>query len=118
MSNQTPTALLRKSSKIALLFVFAAFFTALTTSPSRADAGDEADKKIEVAVMQQLANSPNLYAKHIKVSVRRGVVTLSGFVMGVKDLDGAKQSAARVPGVTSVIDQMKVETPGSGGGGG
>ncbi len=117
MSNQTTTALLRKVSRFALLFVFAAFFTALTTSPSRADAGDEADKKIEVAVMQQLANDPNIYAKHIKVSVRRGVVTLGGFVLGVNDLNGAKQSAARVPGVTSVIDKMQLETPGRGGGG-
>lgn len=68
--------------------------------------------------MQQLANDPNIYAEHIEVSVRRGVVTLDGFVMEIKDLDGAKQIAARVPGVTSVNNQMELEVFGRGGKGG
>ncbi len=91
-----------------LLLVLTGFLTACATSPPRSVSEVAEDKKIEFAVIQALADDPNVYAKHIEVSVRRGVVTLSGFVLGIDDLYGAKQIAASIPGVISVNNQMEL----------
>ncbi len=100
------------------MFALAAFIAACATSPPRTVDEIAADKQIEIAVKQELADAPNIYAAHIEVSVKRGVVTLSGFVMEAKDLFGATGIAARVPGVTSVNNQMELEVFGRGGKGG
>jgi len=118
MSKLMPMTLLRKFSRFALLFALAAFIAACATSPPRTADEIAADKQIELAVKQQLADDPGIYAAHIEVSVSRGVVTLSGFVMEAKDLFGATRIAARVPGVTSVNNQMELEVFGRGGKGG
>ncbi len=100
---------LRKISIISLLFALVACIAACTTSPPRDAAETAEDKRIELAVIQALADSPSIYARHIEVSVRRGVVTLSGFVLEIGDLFGATQLAASIPGVTSVNDQMELK---------
>jgi len=100
--------LLRKISRILLMLVLTGLITACASSPPRNASEIAEDKKIELAVVQALADNPNIYARHIEVSVRHGVVTLSGFVLGIDDLYGAKQIAASVPGVTSVNNQMEL----------
>ncbi len=100
--------LLRKISRILLLLALTGLITACATSPPRSASEIAEDKKIELAVVQALADDPNVYARHIDVTVRRGVVTLSGFVLEIRDIYGAKQIAASVPGVISVNNQMEL----------
>ncbi len=99
--------LMRKITRISLLFTLAAFIAACATAPPRSASEIAEDKKIEHAVIQQLAGDPSIYAQHIKVSVYRGVVTLSGYVLENREIFEAAQIAARVPGVTSVINEIK-----------
>ncbi len=101
--------LLGKISRILLLLALAGVITACAISPPRNASEIAEDKKIELAVIQALTDAPNIYARHIEVSVRRGVVTLSGFVLEIGDLFGATQIAASVPGVISVNDQMELK---------
>ncbi len=110
--------LLRKISSISLLITLASFIAACATAPPRNAFEIAEDNKIELAVIQKLADDPNIYARHIEVSVRRGVVTLSGFVFEPGELFQAIQIAASVPGVTTVNDQMELEVFGRGGRGG
>lgn len=110
--------LMRKITRISWLFAMAAFITACATVPPRSASEIAEDKKIELAVIQQLTDDPGIYAQHIEVSVRRGVVTLSGFVLEGRELFEAIQIASRVPGVISVNDQMELEVFGRGGKGG
>ncbi len=100
--------LLRNISRILLMLVLIGLIAACATSPPRSASESAADDKIELAVIQALADDPHVYARHIEVSVRRGVVTLSGFVLGIDDLYEAKQIAASVPGVISVNNQMEL----------
>jgi osmotically-inducible protein OsmY len=109
---------LKKPIRISLFFASVAFVTSCATKLPRDAYEIEADKKIAFAVTQQLAEDPNLYARHIEVSVYRGVVTLSGFVTEANDLFEATRVAALVPGVTSVEDQMELQMFGRGGGSG
>ncbi len=111
-------SLLRKVFRISLLITAAAFIGACASSPPRTASEIDADRMLEQAVKQQLVDNPNIYAKHIEVSSRNGVVTLGGFVLEARDLFEAQQIAARVPGVTSVKNQMELEMFGRGGKGG
>ena len=103
---------------VSLSFSLVAFVTSCATQPPRDASQIAADKKIELAVTQRLADDPNIYARHIDVSVYRGAVTLSGFVFDGHELFEATRVAALVPGVTSVEDQMELEMFGRGGGSG
>lgn len=67
------------------------------------------DIRIFQAVEARLDNDPTLYARHIRVSVYAGVVTLSGYVFDPYDLGQAIHLAAQVPGVTRVSDEMEVD---------
>jgi hypothetical protein len=109
---------LKMPIRVSLLFALVAFVTSCATKPPRDASEIEADKQIEFAVTQQLAEDPNIYAWHIEVNVNRGVVTLSGFVFDAHELFEATRVAALVPGVTSVDDQVELEEFGRGGGGG
>ena len=108
---------LKQPIRISLFFALIAFVTSCAIKPPRDASEIEADKKIEFAVTQQLADDPNIYARHIEVSVYRGVVTLSGFVTESNELFEATRVAALVPGVTSVEDQIELQVFGRGGGG-
>ncbi|MDE2260781.1 MAG: BON domain-containing protein [Betaproteobacteria bacterium] len=100
---------LRMTNRISLSFALIAFVAACATTPPRSPSEVAADKKIELAVIQALNDDPNIYARHIEVTVRRGVVTLSGLVLAIRDLFGATQVAASVPGVISVNNQMELK---------
>jgi len=53
-----------------------------------------------------LRADPNIYARHIDVSVDRGVVELGGFVWTNQEYLLARNDAASVPGVRAVNTQM------------
>ena len=105
-----------KPIKISLFLGLLASGASCATRPPQAASESEVDRRIEFAVTQQLANDPKIYARHIDVSVYRGVVTLSGFVTESSELFEATRVAARVPGVASVEDQMELQMFGRGGG--
>ena len=114
------TLLPGKFAGISWMLAMVALITACTTLPPRTPAETEADNQLESAVMQALNNDPTIYARHIDVTAREGVVTLSGFVFQGSELFEAAQIAARVPGVTSVKNQIELEMIGRrnrGGGG-
>ncbi len=86
-----------------------------TTQPPRSAEQVAAAKQLADAVALKLSEDPNIYAVHIDVSARGGVVTLSGYVFESNDLFAAPQLAAKVPGVTSVVNQLTLEIMGRGG---
>ncbi len=93
----------------SLLLAVTLSIAACTTSPPRTEQQTEADHNIELAVTQQLEANPRIYAAHVTVTVRDGVVTLSGFVFEPDEMNEAKQSAARVPGVKAIVNRIELE---------
>lgn len=98
-----------------MALVLTVMISACATNPARTSSELEADKKLEIAVTQQLANDPNVFAPHIQVSVNRGVVTLSGMVFDGNEIFEAGRVAQLVPGVVSVRNQIEMHISGRGG---
>lgn len=72
-----------------------------------ADPTDDATVKSQVEAA--LNGDSTLFAKHIDVSVKHGVVRLSGFVQKQTELEKAKKDAAGVPGVMSVKNELTLK---------
>jgi osmotically-inducible protein OsmY len=107
---------IKKIVRVLLCVVLALSIAACATAqPPRTAEEKLADRQLADAVAQKLSEDPNIYAVHIDVSARAGVVTLSGYVFESNDLFAAPQLAAKVPGVTSVVNQMSLEIMGRGG---
>ena len=68
-----------------------------------------ADEVTAEQVHDALDADPIYYFRHVDVHARSGVVTLSGYVWDTHAIYRAQKIAARVPGVTRVIDQMELE---------
>lgn len=95
--------------KIIKLTVIA-IFVALSAAPSFADSGIPTDAKIEEAAKASY-NYKTVLEDHVKISVKNGVVTLTGTVAD-KDLKTlAEDTVDNIPGVTRVDNQIKVEAP-------
>lgn len=71
------------------------------------------DKKLQLAVEQELRWEPSVAAEHIGVSVKNGVVQLDGHVNGYAEKWGAEHAAMRVAEVKAVASEIKVELPSS-----
>jgi osmotically-inducible protein OsmY len=80
---------------------------AVGVAPSASDAqlGDEA---IAEAVVRELREDAATTALRIHVQVREGVVYLRGSVEGMEDASAAEGVASRVPGVTNVVEELRV----------
>jgi BON domain len=89
---------------LALIAVCAA--AACSTLPSRTPTERSADAALAAEVESVLRADPNIYARHIDVSVDRGVVELGGFVWTNQEYLLARSDAAAVPGVRAVNTQM------------
>jgi osmotically-inducible protein OsmY len=89
--------------------------TALTAGPAIcSDEGDKAmhsDQEIERDVKDELLWNPDLDASDIAVSVKKGVVTLAGFVKSYSDKYEAEAAAKRVAGVSAVANDLEVRLP-------
>jgi len=70
------------------------------------------DSEIEGYVKDELQWSPDLDSGDIAVSVKQGVVTLTGFVRSYLDKYEAEEAAKRVAGVTAVANDIEVRLPG------
>lgn len=73
-----------------------------------------AQKKVDDAqvydmVKMRLANDPDIKGGNLTVDVKNGVVTVSGRVDKEKSRQKIDKVAKKVKGVTSVINQVKVE---------
>ena len=69
------------------------------------------DHEIELDVKDELQWDPNLDATDIAVSVKKGVVTLAGFVKNYADKYEAESAATRVAGVLGVANDIEVRMP-------
>jgi osmotically-inducible protein OsmY len=69
------------------------------------------DSEIERDVKDELSWNPDLDATDIAVSVKKGVVTLTGFVKSYTDKYEAEAAAKRVSGVVAVANDIEVRMP-------
>jgi osmotically-inducible protein OsmY len=71
----------------------------------------KSDSEIERDVKDELTWNPDLDATDIAVSVKKGVVTLVGFVKSYTDKYEAEWGAKRVAGVVAVANDLEVRIP-------
>ena len=69
------------------------------------------DSEIERDVKEELMWDPDLDATDIGVSVKNGVVTLTGFVKSYSDKYEAEAAAKRVAGVVAIANDIEVRMP-------
>ncbi len=96
------------------LFVVAVMVSSCVTEPPRSAAEIAADNQIEMEVMQKLDASTTIYARHIDVKARGGVVRLSGDVTDGYELVEAGRLALSVPGVKKVRNELEIDMDGRG----
>ncbi len=71
----------------------------------------KSDNEIERDVKAELEWDPDLDASDIAISVKKGVVTLAGFVKSYTDKYEAEAAAKRVAGVVGVANDLEVRMP-------
>jgi osmotically-inducible protein OsmY len=71
----------------------------------------KSDHEIELDVKDELQWDPNLDAADVAVSVKKGVVTLAGFVKNYADKYEAESAAKRVAGVLGIANDIEVRIP-------
>ena len=71
------------------------------------------DKELKQDVEDELDWEPRINAAHIGVSVKDGIVTLSGHVPSFAEKYAAERTAKRLYGVKAVADELEVKLPGS-----
>lgn len=69
------------------------------------------DLELQQRVMDELDFEPSINAAHIGVSVRDGVVTLSGHVASFVEKFAAERAARRVKGIKAVAQELDVHLP-------
>jgi osmotically-inducible protein OsmY len=84
--------------------------TACSTSRDTRTADErEQDRAIVERAKAMLEADPTVYAAHIDITAKRGVVSLGGWVMSDAESRAAKLDIARVPGVRRVDDRIDVQ---------
>lgn len=71
------------------------------------------DRELQQDVLRELEWEPTVQAAHIGVSVKDGVVTLSGHVPSYAEKYAAERTAKRVHGVRAVANELEIKLPGS-----
>ena len=71
------------------------------------------DSELQRDVLEELKWEPSVNAAHIGVSVKNGVVTLTGHVLSYWEKYSAEKAAKRVYGVKAVANELDVKLPGS-----
>jgi len=74
---------------------------------------EKTDSELQRAVLDELKWEPSVNATHIGVSVKNGIVTLSGHVPSYWEKYEAEKAAKRVYGVTAIANELSVKLPGS-----
>lgn len=70
------------------------------------------DSEIQRDVLAELAWEPSVTHEHVGVSVKNGVVTLSGIVPNYVEKLAAEKAARRVVGVKALAEEIQVRWPG------
>ena len=94
--------------RAAVALVSAVGAVACATPDRRTEQEVAADKALVDQVHDALRADTNLYAAHINVDAKRGVVWLSGFVDSADQDRAASVDSQAVPGVQRVVDQLEV----------
>jgi osmotically-inducible protein OsmY len=81
---------------------------ACSTAPPRTDSERAADAAAAAQVEAALNADPRIFARHIDVKVDGSVVHLGGYVWSDNEFLFAKNDAAAVPGITTVVNQMEL----------
>jgi osmotically-inducible protein OsmY len=81
------------------------------TNIFKAEASMRSDSEIERDVKEELQWDPDLDATDIAVSVKSGVVSLTGFVKSYSDKYEAEAAVKRVSGVAGVANDLEVRMP-------
>ena len=76
----------------------------------RSSDGTLGDEAIAEAILRELREDAATTALEIDVRVVNGVAHLRGAVTDIVDSENAEEVAARVPGVTEVVDELRVST--------
>lgn len=92
------------SAMLTVMILCAAPLAAVAQSES-----PSTDAEMTERVKTALAADAHLLARHIDVTVRKGVVHLRGFVESDEDLKLVLKDARAVPGVVSVDNQMELK---------
>src|ERR1700704_3174059 len=71
------------------------------------------DIELQRDVLEELKWEPSVTAAHIGVSVKDGIVTLTGHVPSYAEKYAAEKAAKRVHGVKAVANELDVKLPGS-----
>jgi osmotically-inducible protein OsmY len=71
------------------------------------------DTELQRDVLSELSFDPSVNAAHIGVSVKDGIVTLSGHVPSFAEKYAAEKAAKRVHGVIAIANELQVKVPGS-----
>lgn len=69
------------------------------------------DHSIKTEVLAELAWEPMVNADHLGVTVRDGIVTLTGHVESYWQKRAAEKSASRVKGVKAIAEEIEVRLP-------
>jgi hypothetical protein len=88
------------------------FTAACATAPPKSPAHVQADHALADNVENALDADPAYFFRHVDVQADDGNVSLSGYVWSNASIVEAKRVASRVPGVTSVVDQLELERAG------
>ena len=90
---------------------------ACASMPPESSAQIQADRVLADNVQNALNSDPEFYFRHVDVQAEKGKVSLSGYVWSDPAIARAERIASRVPGVTSVSDQLELERNGNNGAG-
>jgi BON domain len=97
---------------VATIGALAVFTLTFSTVHAATPSVSQADELAAEQVYNALNADPAYFFRHVDVQVQHGIVTLGGYVWSTQAVYRAEQIAARVPGVTRVIDQMELERDG------
>ena len=104
---------LSRSRSVLLAGLSAAVLAAACAStPPRTASQVGADHVLADRVAMALDSDPTYYFRHVDVQADDGKVSLNGYVWSDDAIRRAELIASRVPGVTSVADQLDLERDG------
>lgn len=73
---------------------------------------EKSDVNLQEQVLEELDWEPSVNAAEIGVTVKDGIVTLSGYVKSYADKRAAEEAVQRVSGVKAVAEEIEVRLPG------
>jgi osmotically-inducible protein OsmY len=88
--------------------IVAASVAGCVSAVPRSEPERAADAALVASVEATLNSDPRIYARHVEVRADGSVIHLAGFLWTTEDLLIARNDAASVPGVASVIEQIEL----------